>query len=331
MISGVLLLGLQPAIASSVEALAVVGIIVGVAFLGAAWWVRSQYLDAIYARLRTHALSLTDYQQAIGRPTQDEIAELQGYIRGDETRTRAFAAEALARMSPDEFATMLPELTGSPDPVVRRLAFQMGTPDRFTSAQLASGLQDTDSWVRAAAAVAGVSSVATQEVLARLRQGSVVEDRAAAAWAAGFVGDDAGVGAAMRDPAPRVRLEAIRSFARMKGEVADIAEPMVACLGDPDVEVRREALRQAVRWAPPADMMQRFEQALADALASADHDVRALAAEAMATQAPDALSLHGAPARGAGRDRVRRGRRIDPQRQTGAVPVRPSAPRGPAC
>jgi hypothetical protein len=294
-ISGVVLLGLQPFLASNVEALAVVGIVVGVAFLGAAWWVRSQYLDAIYARLRTHTLSLADYQRAIGRPTQDEVAELQGYIRGGEDRTRAFAAEALARMSADEFAGMLPELVGSPDPLVRRLAFQMGPPDRFTPSQLAAGLKDGDSWVRAAAAIAGVSkaepSTGTDEVLARLRRGRLAQDRAAGVWAAGFLGDDASVVTAMRDADPRVRLEAIRSFARLKGEVKGIAEPLVACLSDADVEVRREALRQAVRWAPPDEWLHKFDEALADALGSLDHDVRALAAEAMATQAPEALSL----------------------------------------
>jgi hypothetical protein len=55
--------------------------------------------------------------------------------------------------------------------------------------------------------------------------------------------------------------------------------------------VRREALRQAVRWAPPAEWRQRYAETLADGLASGDRDVRRLAAEAMAAQAPEALAL----------------------------------------
>src|SRR5207245_781275 len=76
-LSGVVLLALQPEIVGNVEVLAGVGIVVAIAFIGAAWWLRSQYLDAIYTRLRTHALSLADYQQAVGRPAPEEIAELQ--------------------------------------------------------------------------------------------------------------------------------------------------------------------------------------------------------------------------------------------------------------
>jgi hypothetical protein len=60
---------------------------------------------------------------------------------------------------------------------------------------------------------------------------------------------------------------------------------------DSDVEVRREALRQAVRWTPPREWQRAFAEALAEALASADRDVRRLAAEAMAAQSPDALVL----------------------------------------
>src|SRR5207249_397039 len=58
-----------------------------------------------------------------------------------------------------------------------------------------------------------------------------------------------------------------------------------------DVEVRREALCQAVRWTPPADWTRRFSEALVDGLASGDRDVRLLASEAMSTQAPEALDL----------------------------------------
>ena len=294
-ISGVLLLAVQPAITSDSRALAGVGILVAIVFIAAAWWVRSQYLGAIYARLRTHALSLADFQRAIGRPTAEEVAELQAYIRGTEHRSREFAAEALARMSPDEFAAMLPELLESSDPSVRRLAFQMAPPDRISGAQLATGLQDGDGWVRASAAVAGTRgaspSPGVTEVLANLHRERLPENRAAAVWAAGFVADHGQIASGLRDGDSQVRLEAIRSFARMKGQVDGIAEPLVACLRDPVVEVRREAIRQALRWTPPAEWLRQFHESLADGLGSVDHDVRALAAEAMATQAPDALSL----------------------------------------
>src|SRR5207249_9612039 len=55
--------------------------------------------------------------------------------------------------------------------------------------------------------------------------------------------------------------------------------------------VRREAIRQAVRWVPPMDRLESYAAALAEGLSSGDHDVRLLAAEAMAVQAPDALAL----------------------------------------
>src|SRR5205823_6222553 len=141
-LSGVVLLVLQPEIVVNVEVLAVVGIVVAIAFIAAAWWLRSQYLDAVYARLRTHALSLADYQLAVGRPAPEEIAELQAHVRGGEERTREFAAAALARLSPDVFAAMVPELLGSSDPVIRRLALQLGPPDRLTPEQLAAAIAD---------------------------------------------------------------------------------------------------------------------------------------------------------------------------------------------
>src|SRR5207302_7557750 len=68
-------------------------------------------------------------------------------------------------------------------------------------------------------------------------------------------------------------------------------EALIACLGDGVVEVRREALRQALRWAPPDEWRQANAEALAGGLASGDRDVRRLAAEAMAAQAPEALAL----------------------------------------
>src|SRR2546428_2889229 len=128
-------------------------------------------------------------------------------------------------------------------------------------------------------------------LLAGLRDAPDPQDRAAAVWAAAFLADEGATARAMRDADRQVRLEAIRSFARMKGEVQEIAEALIACLRDDDVEVRREALRQAVRWTPPADWTRRFSEALADGLASGDRDVRLLASEAMSTQAPEALDL----------------------------------------
>jgi hypothetical protein len=95
----------------------------------------------------------------------------------------------------------------------------------------------------------------------------------------------------MGDPDPEVRIEGIRSFARLKGDVSGIAGPLIACVRDEDAGVRREALRQAVRWTPPVESASAFAEALAGSLASPDHDVRHLAAEAMAAQAPDALEL----------------------------------------
>src|SRR5207253_2679517 len=284
-LSGVVLLLLQGPIASTVKALALIGIAAGVLFIAAAWRVRSLYVDAIYARLRAHALSLADFQQAVGRPTPDQIGELQGFIRGADDRTREFAAASLAKSSPETFTSMLPELFVSRDPVVRRLAFQMSPPDRIALDQLEAARGDDDGWVQAAAAVAGVMRKdrweGSDELLHTLGDSSASGDRAAAAWAAAFVGDDTTVAGAMSDDDPLVRLEAIRSFARMKGQVAGVADALLACLRDSDVGVRREALRQAVRWTPPAAVKQAFAEALADCLASGDRDVRRVAAEAM--------------------------------------------------
>ncbi len=287
LVSGVGLLFVQWATGANIEVLALTGMAVTGFFLVAAWRVRSLYVEAIYARLRTHALSLADFQQAVGRPTPAQVAELQGFIRSGETRTREFAAAALARSAPDAFATMLPELLESEDAVLRRLALQMAPSDRISPTQLARASDDEDGWVRAAAAVAGRKT----ERLHGLAASAVARDRAAAAWAAGSTGDDEAIVQAMRDADAGVRLEALRSFARRKGAVADVAGPFIACLVDRDVEVRREALRQAVRWTPPDAFADRFARALADGLAAGDRDVRHHSAEAMATQAPDALAL----------------------------------------
>ena len=107
-----------------------------------------------------------------------------------------------------------------------------------------------------------------------LWRSSAKDHRAAAVWAASFVGDHETVVKAMQDTDPRVRVESIRSFAKMKGDVTGVAGPLIACLRDDDIEVRREALQQAVRWTPPAEDHQAYAEALADGLASGDRDVR---------------------------------------------------------
>ena len=295
LLSGAGLLVLQWAAGTNVEVLALTGVALAVLFIVAGWNVRGHYLDAIYARLRAHALSLADFQQAVGRPTPDQVAELQGFIRGADDRTREFAAAALARSAPDAFAALVPELLRSSDAVLRRLAFQMGPPDAFAKGQLEVARDDPDGWVRAAAAIAGVTRVERWEraddLLRELDRSDEAHDRAAAAWAAAFVNDSPTVVRSLRDADPKVRLEGLRSFARMKGQVAGSEDAMLDCLRDADVEVRREALRQALRWTPARDWQQAYAEALADGLASGDRDVRRLAAEAMAAQAPEALVL----------------------------------------
>jgi Cyclic nucleotide-binding domain len=292
-LTGVGLLVVQRTVAAGVEAVAVLGVAVGIMFILAALWVRSLYVSAIYDRLRTHALSLADFQQAIGRPSPEQIAELQGYIRTGEAKVRQFATAALGKASPEGLAAMLPELLEEGDPVVRRLALQMAAPASVTVAQLEAAAADPDGWVRAAAAVAGANRKweRSGDLLQALWKSSVRDDRAAAVWAAAFVADHQAIVVAMGDADPRVRLESIRSFAKMKGEVDGISDPLIACLRDDDIEVRREALRQAVRWTPPVDRHQAYAEALADGLGSGDRDVRRLAAEAMAAQSPDALVL----------------------------------------
>jgi hypothetical protein len=293
--SGLILFAVQSTGAASVEVLALMGIGMAALFILAALRVRSLYVSAIYERLRTHALSLTDFQQALGRPGPEQVAELQGYIRGGDDKVRPFATAILGKSSPQAFAAMLPELLGSDDPTVRKLAFQMAPTDSFTNDQLEAGGTDPDGWVRAAAAVAGATRndrwAPSEGLLRDLWQSGVDADRAAAVWAAAFTGDHTTVSEAMEDGNSRVRLESLRSFAKQKGETEGIAVALIACLRDDDIEVRREALRQAVRWAPPSDKHQSYAEALADGLASGDRDVRRLAAEAMAAQSPDALML----------------------------------------
>ena len=286
LLSGLLLLLVQAAIAETAETLAVIGVLVAIGFVAAAWWVRSLYLDAIYARLRTHALSLADYQQAVGRPAADEIAELQQHIRGDSARVREVAAAALANGAPEAFAAMVPELLAAHDPVLRRIAVQMAPDGALSAAHLDVASADEDPWVRAAAAVAS----GDQDALAGLRSHHDSAARSAAVWAAVALGDHATIAAAMGDAEPGVRREALRSFARLKGDVDGVDGALITCLTDADIDVRREALRQAVRWAPGAAAFTAYAQALADGLTSSDREVRELAAEAMAAHAPDSLA-----------------------------------------
>ena len=294
-VTGVGLLVVQRTVAGGVVGLAGLGVVMSILFIFAGLRVRSLYVNAIYDRLRTHALSLADFQQAVGRPNPEQIAELQGYIRTGDDRVRQFATAALGKSSPEAFAAMVPELLGAADPVVRRLALQMAASDSYTDAQLEAASLDADGWVRAAAAVAGATRKdgwsRSDELRLALWHSTAVADRSAAVWAAAFVADSETVIAAMRDRDSRVRLESLRSFAKMKGEVAGVSGALIACLRDDDIEVRREALRQAIRWTSPPDDHQAYAEALADGLASGDRDVRRLAAEAMAAQSPDALLL----------------------------------------
>ncbi|MDQ2942041.1 MAG: hypothetical protein M3R21_00020, partial [Candidatus Dormibacteraeota bacterium] len=293
--SGVGLLVVQQTTAAGVEVLAVLGIVMAFLFILAALRVRSLYVGAIYDRLRTHALSLADFQQALGRPDAEQIAELQGYIRDGDGKVRQFATAALGKASPEAFTAMLPELLTATDPVIRRLGLQMASPDSITVEQLETAVEDPDGWVRAAAAVAGAGQKQrwgrSDNLMSTLWLSTATDDRAAAVWAAAFVGDEELVVEAMRDGDARVRLESLRSFAKMKGQAAEVSGPLIACMRDDDIEVRREALRQAIRWAPPDYAHEAYAEALADGLANADRDVRRLAAEAMAAQSPDALML----------------------------------------
>jgi hypothetical protein len=294
-LTGVALLLIQRLVPASVELLAVIGIVLAVLFIAAALRVRSLYVSAIYERLRTHAVSLNDFQRALGRPTPAQIDELSGFIRGGDEKARPFAAAALAKVAPETFAAMLPELLASPDASVRRLALQLASPKAVTAEQLVAAENDPDGWVVAAAAVAGAGQDPPWEqagvLLHRLWHSVDPNRRAAAVWAAAITGDRVTVVDGLQDRDAPVRLEAIRTFAKLKADVPQAAGPMVACLRDDNIEVRREALRQAVRWAPSGEERLAFAEALVASLASGDREVRRLASEAMAAQVPEALAL----------------------------------------
>jgi hypothetical protein len=293
-ISGVLLLVVQRTIAASEEILAVIGIVVAILFIATAFRVRSLYVSAVYARLRTHAMTLSDFQRAVGRPSQSEIDELQLFVRQGDDKVRQFAAAALGRLAPDTFAGMLPELLVSEDRRVRRLGFQMAPPEIVAVEQLEAAVNDPDGWVVASAAVAGAGRrppwERAKELLNRLWTSKNDDDRAAAVWAAAFQADYEKVVAGLQDSVPRVRQEAIRSFAKLKADVPNSTGPMIACMTDQDIAVRREALQQAVRWSPPSVGESRaYAEALINGLTSADREIRMLAAEALAAQVPAAL------------------------------------------
>jgi hypothetical protein len=292
-LSGVGLVLTQRLTGGSLEVLAVIGMIVACFFILAALRVRGLYVGAIYERLRTHAISLSDFQQALGAPTPEQIAELQGFIRGGDDKVREFAAAALGKLAPDALASMLPELIASEDPIVRRLALQMAPPEAISADQLGAAAFDPDPWVRAAAAVAGASKRPPWEgstaVFDRLHDANDVQHRAAAVWAASFVGDHKTVAAALADPEPRVRLEGLRSFAKMKANVPGSGTALIACMRDMDRDVKRAALREATRWSPQPELEADFVAALVEGLASGDREVRRPAAEALAAQPPAAL------------------------------------------
>ncbi len=177
--------------------------------------------------------------------------------------------------------------------MVRRLALQMAPPEVISEDQLGAAAFDPDPWVRAAAAVAGASKRPPWEgsaaVFDRLSDANDVQHRAAAVWAASFVGDHMTVAAALADPEPRVRLEGLRSFAKMKANVPGSGAALIACMRDPDRDVKRAALREATRWSPPPELEADFVGALVAGLASGDREVRQPAAEALAAQPPSAL------------------------------------------
>ena len=274
--------------------LAILGLFVCLAFVVAALWVRSLYVNAIYQRLRAHTLSLSDLELALGRPSAQDVEELKAFIRGDNPELREFAAAALAQLSPDNFRRLAADLARSPDAGLRRLAYQLSPPGGLDRGLIESGAADPDPWVVAAAALAGAGVtppwVDSRELLGRLYSSGDAGARAAGVWAAASGGGErAWVAESLSDPEPKVRLEAIRSFARLKGQVPGVAAGLLACLEDGNLEVRRAALRQAIRWKPPAAQAAAYAEALLKNLAFGDGGCRRLAGEAIVLQAPSAM------------------------------------------
>ncbi|MDQ6692437.1 MAG: hypothetical protein M3Z13_06690 [Candidatus Dormibacteraeota bacterium] len=278
---------------ASVTFLALLGLCVCAAFLCATIWVRSLYVNAVYQRLRSHTLSMSDLELALGRPTVQEVDELKSYIRSEGHDVRQFAAAALGRLAPDRFLEMVPTLAVSDDAGLRRLAFELPKPGSVSLSLIDVGVRDGDAWVAAAAAVAGLRYRGDwqpgQDRLLSLWRDPEPQSRAAGVWGAAAVGDADQVALALVDPAPRVRLEAVRSYARLKGHVPDSASGLVQCMRDANTEVRREALAQAVRWTPGPTLVDEVADALVWNLRSSDPMSRRLAGQAIAVQCPAAL------------------------------------------
>src|SRR5207245_1477341 len=87
-VSGAGLYIVQQLVPATVELLALIGIVLAVLFILAALRVRSLYVTAIYERLRTHAVSLSDFQRALGRPTPAQVDELRGFISSGDDKSR---------------------------------------------------------------------------------------------------------------------------------------------------------------------------------------------------------------------------------------------------
>ena len=273
--------------------LALVGAVVTIGLVAAALWVRSLYVSAIYERLQAHTLSLSDLELALGKPSPAELAELRSFIAGDDAEVREFAAAALGRLAPEAFLQLAPLLAVSEDARLRRLAFQVAPAGSLPRGLIEAAASDPDPWVVAAAAVAGNQLKPrlqeSETLLERLYQADEPDAKAASVWAAAFLGDHHRVAESLGDRRPRVRLEAIKSFAKLKANVPGAALPLLRCMRDDDPTVRREALRQAIRWTPPSNTLDEFSDVLVANLGASDPLSRRLAGEAIAAQCPQAL------------------------------------------
>ena len=293
LLAGIALVAAQELGAGALKVLAGAGIAVSVLLLIAALRVRGLYLDAVYTRLRHHAMSLGDFEQALGKLSPEEITEVEGHLADSDPEVSRFAAAALAKLAPERFEALAGSLAASGDPGVRRIALQLAKPSTFSRDLIESFARDKEPWVAAAAAVAGWNQhprwEAAAPLLRKLRHSREAEAAAAGVWASALIGQEDEVLSALHDRRPRVRLEAIRSFAKLKADVKGAANPMIDCLRDRDAAVRREALEQAIRWAPPAGDLEHFAAALLEGLTSGDPTSRRLAGEALAIQVPAAL------------------------------------------